>query len=135
MKLKAAWLVTWEVIGRPHKPVDNEIAAILPARFSERTIKFVLKLLYSQYLASPTNLFDLASFAKRVPYSNQPGIWCCGNSVFLRARRVANLELQNDDFNTGDYLCWDEADFQGNIWRKSYVGKTRQSRRRKKRRP
>jgi hypothetical protein len=100
-----AWLVSW-VWAADAAALADEIATILPARWSRERVSGFVEFLYAQTMATPT---ELAAYAKN--HSNNPyraelqnfGRISCGANPFLYARPVSDLTIEQSEIDSRPY--------------------------------
>lgn len=120
IRLKQAWLITWDWLG-DHAKVDEKVVAILNYRRSGHTIRKVVEQIY---MSRQYSLHEQASYAKNKKRSNYyPAQFSiidggrfidqihCGDNPFLWARRVFDLEAYVDE-NCDEHLTWDEYHYE-----------------------
>jgi hypothetical protein len=108
-----AWLVTWEWTS-DSAAVADEIAAVLPSRWSERRVTDVVEQLYALHTS---NLQELAAYARN-PKSNpylvrsvdgHADILSCGAHPWLFARKVSKFTVSVDP-SGHEMVTWVEPD-------------------------
>jgi hypothetical protein len=92
-----AWLLRWVAAG-DHAAVEDEIAAILPARTTRATVASTVETMYARRSESVAALADYARNPKSNPHRAQ---WhndhCyCGHNPSLHANYVENLRVETD---------------------------------------
>ncbi|MCA0175856.1 MAG: hypothetical protein LCH73_06160 [Proteobacteria bacterium] len=116
MKLKSAWLVTWEWIG-DHAVVKEEekVVALVNYRRGGEYVKDVVEHLYIAKTSSPVEKATYARNPNANPYRAQfdtrngipwQGRIHCGHNPWLYARLVSNVRTVNTA--EGEVLRWDE---------------------------
>ncbi len=117
LKLKHAWLITWEnVPSEEHK----KIASILNGRRSEEHVRKYMEQLYAdlQYGLKERLLFVKSETSRNHPFqADFEHVHCvalkggitCGGTPSLYARRVTNLTLAEDP-EKGEFLEWQEIE-------------------------
>lgn len=133
VKLKSAWLITWDWNG-DHAKVEDKLVAILDYR---RSARYIERLLEQMYVSSQLAYHEQLRYAKNresSPYqvghrvveilkkraerygettlAKASDIMMCGENPFLYARIVNDLEGYIDE-NNNEHLKWVEQ--QGNI--------------------
>ncbi len=109
VKLKRAWVITWEWMGVSASVVDG-IAGIIDYRRSRKRIVDLVEFLYN---LSSSNLSELASYAKNrknIPYKAKVdfnGRITCGSHPFLYARQVQNIEVFVDSLSNTESIWWE----------------------------
>jgi hypothetical protein len=93
-----AWLITWDSTSESAEVAD-EIAAVLPPRWSPQRVSDVMEQLYA---LRSSNLTELASYAKNPktnPYrpqtvDNHADMLTCGHHPWLYARKVSDFNVK-----------------------------------------
>ena len=104
-----AWLVTW-VWAADAAALADEIAAILPPRWSRDRVADVVEFLYALTTSSPTELAAYARNRSNNPYQAELqnfGRISCGANPFLYARPVSDLTIDKSDDRL-ETICWRE---------------------------
>lgn len=114
VKMKSAWLITWEWIGE-HAAVDKKIVAVINYRRSSSYIKDMVE---QFYISIKYNTREKAACAKDshanpypAHYGNLRGVpWhgriTCGHNPYLYARLVSNVRLERK--GNDSIVVWDE---------------------------
>jgi hypothetical protein len=117
LKLKRAWLITWEKVP-PEE--DRKVASILNGKRSEEHVRKYMEQLYAdlQYGLKERLLFAKSETSRRhalqadfehVHCVAMNGGITCGGNPSLYARRVTNLTLLKDP-ERGEFLEWEEIE-------------------------
>ena len=116
LKVKSAWLVTWDWVG-DHAKVEDPVAAILNYRTSPEKVRRFAELLYASEFYSHGEKLLFAKDRKRNPYPAEFGAvngvpWqgqiTCGHNPWLFARLVKNLSIEIDEQGE-EQLDWNEV--------------------------
>ena len=102
-----AWLVTWDWASDAAALAD-EIAAILPPRWSPERVAGFVEFLYGQITSTPTELAAYAKDRSNNPYPAELRDFdriSCGANPFLFARAVSNLTIKQSDDRL-DTISW-----------------------------
>lgn len=109
VRIKSAWLLTWEWMGDSASVVDH-VAGILNYRRSQKRVIDVVEFLYNLHIS---NLSELAAYAKNrknVPRKAEVdfnGRIKCGSHPFLYARQVQNIEVHVDPDSGIETIFWE----------------------------
>ncbi len=109
IKLKRAWIITWEWMSDSAAVVDS-IAGIIDYRRSSKRIIDLVEFLYN---LKTSNLSELAAYAKNrknIPYKAEVdlnGRITCGSHPFLHARQVQNIEVFVDSHSGMETISWE----------------------------
>ncbi len=109
IKLKRAWIITWEWMSDSASVVDS-IAGIIDYRRSTKRIVDLVEFLYN---LNTSNLSELAAYAKNrknIPYKAEVDFNCritCGSHPFLYARKVQNIEVFVDSHSNIETISWE----------------------------
>ena len=109
IKLKRAWIITWEWMSDSAAVVDS-IAGIIDYRRSSKRIIDLVEFLYN---LKTSNLSELAAYAKNrknIPYKAEVdfnGRITCGSHPFLYARQVQNIEVFVDSHSDIETISWE----------------------------
>ncbi|MCK4829553.1 hypothetical protein KA005_78230 [bacterium] len=109
IKLKRAWIITWEWMSDSASVVDS-IAGIIDYRRSTKRIVDLVEFLYN---LNTSNLSELAAYAnnrKNIPYKAEVdfnGRITCGSHPFLYARQVQNIEVFVDSYSNIETISWE----------------------------
>ncbi len=109
IKLKRAWIITWEWMSDSAAVVDI-IAGIIDYRRSSKRIIDLVEFLYN---LRNSNLSELAGYAKNrknIPYKAEVDFnsrITCGSHPFLYARQVKNIEVFIDTDSDIETIVWE----------------------------
>jgi len=117
LKMKSAWLITWEWIG-DHARMKDKVVAILNRRLSDETVRRFIEQLY---ILTTSNLTEKVSYArnrKNNPYQAEfnvingikyGGQIMCGHNPHLYGRIAKDISIEIDK-NGKEILMWKEND-------------------------
>jgi hypothetical protein len=109
IKLKGAWIITWEWASDSAALVDS-FAGIINYRKSTKYVKDLVEFLYN---LKTSNLNELAAYAKNrknIPYKAVVDFnsrITCGHHPFLFARYVKNIEIFVDLHSEKEKITWE----------------------------
>lgn len=109
IKLKRAWIITWEWVSDSAAVVDG-IAGIIDYRRSSKRIIDLVEFLYN---FKTSNLGELAAYTKNrknIPYKAEVdfnGRIICGSHPFLYARLVQNIKVSVDLNSDIETISWE----------------------------
>lgn len=109
IKLKRAWIITWEWMSDSAAVVDC-FAGIINYRKSRKHIVDLVEFLYN---LRTSNLSELAAYAKNrknIPYKAEVdfnGRITCGSHPFLHARQVQHIEVFVDSDSKIETISWE----------------------------
>ena len=95
VKIKKAWLITWEW-GNDSKAVVDKVITIINHRRAKDFISNLIEVIYD---INTSNLRELGSYAKdkaHKPYKSKSDfneIITCGANPFIMARRIKDIEI------------------------------------------
>jgi hypothetical protein len=108
-----AWLITWEWLREPSKPVDR-IVAILSSRRSTGSIRKLMELLYLRATGNAAQMAYYANRRKRLVCKGQDHgnyITCgfiSGHAPWLCGRQVTDLKIVSNDATGEEVISWRE---------------------------
>ena len=124
----AAWLVTWEAMGRnAEAAIKDPVAAVLDPRLPGRRVAAVMELLYANAAYSLDERLDLVRYRRGNPYPARfdaidgapwEGHITCGHHPFLEARLVDALRVERDESGQ-ERLLWNDRPRPAPIKRKN----------------
>lgn len=109
IKLKRAWLITWEWMS-DSASVTDKIAGIIDYRRSTKRIVDIVEFLYN---LNTSNMSELAAYAKNrknIPYKAEVDFnnrILCGSHPLLCAQLVKNIEIFVDTKSDIETICWE----------------------------
>ncbi|MDO9463746.1 MAG: hypothetical protein Q7J67_00350 [bacterium] len=109
IKLKRAWIITWEWNNDSASIVDK-IAGIIDYRRGRKRIIDLVEFLYNLKISDISELADYAKNRKNIPYkanvdfNNQI---TCGHHPYLYARQVKNIEVFVDSHSKIETISWE----------------------------
>lgn len=119
VRLRNAWLLTWEGTEGPALTTNEKIIAVLSGRKSESFIRDIVDVLYTRCY---WRAYGQAMHAnKRKDRESQfrhvhayPGHIHYGKNPWIFGRRVEGLEIERDEHGQLEHLSWTEPAVYGN---------------------
>jgi hypothetical protein len=104
---QTAWLITWEWCGS-HATVEDQIAAILRPRLSERVVGEFVECLYLLHAFTPSELAYWSRRPKEYAYKSQwdRGVCSCGHNPRLQAETVHTWNISTDAASGLETISW-----------------------------
>ena len=108
-----AWLITWEWLTEPSKPVDR-IVAVLSSRRSSRLICGLMELIVLRTTGNAEQMAYYANRRKKLTCKAEDHgnyITCgfiSGHAPWLHGRQVTDLKITSDDAADEELISWRE---------------------------